>query len=265
MLIPFQFEVTAVGLAASLAAIVGGAPVFSHGLRALRLRRETSRLSATELGVSASGLVLARGTVLPDAALVAPVSGRVCAGWTLEVQGVQSRLSGSVSRRGDFTIDSGDVIAEVAAVRAEWAMPVTATRRLQAGDVLDGPLARAFEGNAELTWLRGLGVPLELTERALCAGSVVHVLGVVEMRAADVEVLRSGTDVAPLEVGGPGLHVVAAEPIERVRVSADPFRPEEVAPPAWRAAGAVAGPALMLAGLAYLLAALQRGLSGNLG
>lgn len=265
MFFPIQFEVTAVGLAASLAAIVGGAPVFSHGLRALRLRRETARLSPGELHMDSTGLVLARGVVLPDPALVAPVSGRVCAGWTLEVQGVQSRMGGSVSRRGDFTIDSGDVIADVAATSAEWTLPVTATRRLQAGDVLDGALARAFEGNAELTWLRGLGVPLQLTERALCAGSAVHVLGVAESRAAEVEVLRSGTDDAALEVGGPGLHLVAAEPIERMRVSVDPFGSAEVAPPAWRAAGAVFGPALMLAGLAYLLAALQRGLSGNLG
>lgn len=261
----FAFEVTAVGLAASLAAIVGGAPILTHGLRAWRLRREVGRLAPSELSTGCSGLVLARGVVLPDAALVAPVSGRVCAAWSLEVQGVQSRMAGHAGKRGDFTLESGEVIAEVEAARADWRLPVTATRRLQSGDVLEAPLARAFESNAELAWLRGLGVPLMLTERALLAGSVVHVVGAAETRAAEIEVLRSGTDSSPLEVGGPAMHLVAAEPIERMVVSVDPLDSASLMPPAWRAALAAVGPVLMLAGLAYLLAGLQRGLSGNLG
>lgn len=259
MAIPIQFEVTALGLAAALACIVGGAPVFSHGWRAWALRRGTRRLGSAPLDEQAAGLVCAQGRVLPDAGLLAPLSGRLCAGWEIEVQAARTRLAARASAHRDFTIESGDVLAEVRASEATWRLEPTAERTIAAGDVVPAALERAFAHDPEFAWLRRLGAPLHVTERALASGASVHVVAVAEAIEAEVEVLRTGTDHAPLEVGGPRLQLACGEPLERVLVSAAPPDAATLAPPAWRAAGAVAGPVMTLGGLAYLLfAMLQR-------
>jgi hypothetical protein len=259
MNLPVHFEVTALGLAASLAGIVGGAPIFAAGWRAWVLRRDTRHLEPAALGEEASGLVCAEGRVLPDAGLVAPLSGRLCAGWELDVQAARTRLAARAERHHDFTIESGDVLAEVRGTAAVWRLEPTAERTIAAAEALPAAIERAFATDAEFQWLRRLGAPLRVTERALVTGATVHVVAVAEPVAAEVEVLRSGTDDTPLEVGGPRVRLACGEPLERVFVSATRPAPEQLAPPAWRAAGAIAGPAMTLGGLAYLLfAMLQR-------
>lgn len=265
MTFPVLFEVTAVGLAASLAAIVAGAPVFSSGWRALRLRRAVRSLVPAELTESADGLVIARGHVLPDAARVAPLSGQLCAGWELVVQAPRTRLAARAAEHDDFRIDSGFALAEVDAARAQWQMPVTAERSLAAGEALPAAFAKCFEKNADFAWLRGLGVPLRCTERALAVGAQVHVVAVAAHAEAEVQVLRTGTSDDAVEVTGPRVHLGRGEWLDHVLVSSEAPSAAVLAPPSWRAAGAVLGPALTLGGIAYLLFAMLTSLTGVFG
>ncbi len=265
MTFPVLFEVTAVGLAASLAGIVAGGPVFASGWRALRLRRALLGVRPAELSDATEGLVIARGEVLPDAAHAAPLSGQLCAGWELLVQAPRSRLAARASRRDDFRLDSGVALAEVEAAQAAWDVPVTAERTIVAGEALPEAVTRVFERNADFAWLRGLGVPLRCTERALAVGAVAHVVAVAERAEAEVQVLRTGTGPDADTVTTPVLHLGRGDVLERVIVTASAPSVDTLAPPAWRAAGAVAGPALMLGGLAYLLLAMLRQLSGVFG
>src|SRR5438067_7326834 len=83
-------------------AVVIGAPLFSEGLRALRLRRRLTRLQACAPASGLAGLVHVRGRVALESPLFAPLSARPCAGWQLEVHGIGAPVARTAEVRRPF-------------------------------------------------------------------------------------------------------------------------------------------------------------------
>ena len=75
-----QILPTPAGLTFAAIAVALGAPLFSDGLRALRLRRQLEALRETGLTDSLAGFAHARGRVALDSPLFSPLSGEPCAG-----------------------------------------------------------------------------------------------------------------------------------------------------------------------------------------
>jgi hypothetical protein len=256
--------VTALGLLVATACVVAGGPVFAIGRRALRLRRALGTLTESPLGPDSSGWVLVSGRVALVSPLFAPLSGKRCAGYELEVYGERSRVGGSVHERRSFRLESASASAFVSTDHARWQAPVTAERTLGAGDTLPERLVELLETNAEIRWLRDRRAPLRVVERALEAGSEVSVLAIahaerVEAQAESIELAATGTDdgvTTTLTSGdvesAPELWLVGDEGTAGPRVFTGRPDVRALQPPAWRVALVGAGPALTLAGLLYL-------------
>ena len=262
-----RIPVTAVGVLVAIASVVAGAPLFAIGRRALRLWRVLGSLAERPLARNLSGWVNVRGRVAIVSPLFAPLSGRRCAGFQLEVCGENSRVGGVVEEWRPFRLEQQDASALVSAESASWQAPVTEERTIGATEPLPERLAKLLEGCAETRWLRDRRAPLRVVERALEAGAEVSVLGVArEERATEsverVELAATGTDDGlSVEVEtGPGDSAPAAElwiaggselPAG-VRVFTEPPDPHALRPSRWRLSLLGVGPGLTLAGLLYL-------------
>ena len=265
MALPASVPVTALGLLAATACAVAGGPLFAAGRRALRLRQALGSLSEAPLTAEASGWVLVRGRVALASPLFAPLSGKPCAGYELEVCGDRSRVGGTVAERRAFQLECGGPTAFVSPERAKWQLPVTADRTLSAGDPLPDRLVDLLESNAEIRWLRDRRAPLRILERALEIGAEITVLAVAraEHVAEAIEIAElaaTGTD------DGLATTITAGDPAATAelwlvgddragtgpRVFTSPPDVRALRPPWWRAALVAVGPALTLAGLCYL-------------
>jgi len=279
---PLHVLPSPLGLGLAAVAVVLGAPLFSDGLRALRLRRHLRGLRETGLEASTQGFVHTSGRVALESPMFSPLGGEPCAGFQLEIAAEGRPVRRQIEVRRAFRIVDRGVTALVPAAGGTWRLAPTGTRRIAADEPMSAHLAALFDTLPEVAWLRRGGVALQITERALLAGYECHVVGSARATAAvayaeAAEMLRTGTDEEIVTTDD--LLAVAAEPVRvRGRSGRVPPREPEVtistgehldfllvasrAPaaaelhvPAWRPAGVVVGPALTLAGMFYLAAA----------
>ena len=273
-----QLPVSVPLLLLATAFVVAGAPLFAAGLHAFRLRRALAELRETAPDEDASGVVMVRGEVVLESPMFAPLSGKPCAGYALEISGEGMRVGGVVRELRPFRLAGEHATARVVPDQAQWHGGITGERTVAAGEAMPERLAGLLGQSPEVRWLQDRRVTLCLTERALEAGSEVFVTGVA--RASDehagqrsrhgaqvfamvesVELAATGTDSMAWSVGGDGrvirtaqpeLWIEADEPLRRLLVSAEAPRPAALAPPFWKLVLMLLGPALALAGLLYL-------------
>jgi hypothetical protein len=275
MHVALEIHPTGPGLLCAAAAVAAGAPLFSDALRALRLRRTLASLRAAKLEDAPSGFVHLSGRVALESPLFAPLSGRRCAAFGLEVRTSGAAALRSIEDRRHFWLIDGARSARVMSEPARWELGVSAERDVAHGDTLSEHLTALLEGVPEAVWARGAGATLHLVERALLAGTECHVIGFARhARATEAESesewVRTGTDDVALPAGTnagqaagidtlaePELCIGSGEPFDFVLVSDRPPDLRQLGVPAWRLAGLVAGPALSLAGLSYLAGALD--------
>jgi hypothetical protein len=265
-----NIPVRAFWLLTAAGCVVAGAPLFASGLRAFRLRHALAFLTQHPLQADSAGLVLVRGRVSLEGPLFAPLSGKPCAGYTLEASGEGTRVGGVVHELRPFRLTSGGVTARVVPEQVRWQGAVTSERKLNPSEQLPERLAELLDRSVEVRWLLNRRVPLRLVERALEVGAEVFVTGVARGAATvsmveSVELAATGTDgpqfdyspspggeVADPGSAHPGLWIEAEEPLERVLVTHEAPAIDALVPPAWRLTLLVLGPALTLAGLLYL-------------
>lgn len=223
---------TIAGAAFAALAVAGGAPIFSDGLRALRLRRQFEKLSERPLDEEPVGFVHTRGRVLLDSPLFSPLTGRPCAGYRLEVQGSGVARATVVEERRPFRIVSGDTSARVMAGAGRWVLAETGQRNIAPDESVSQNLAALLGCSAEVLQLKHRRMPMVLTEHALFAGAETHVVGHVRHARPyelppELELMRTGTDDV--------VQVVSSRP-ERVielipEPAAEPARESEDIPP----------------------------------
>lgn len=269
----FVVPVTPAGMLAAVACVVAGGPLFASGLRALRQRRLLAGLAPELAEPGSHGFVQLVGTVALESPLFSPLSQKPCAGYVLEVHATDVPMSGRVGQRRGFRLVSGACNAFVEDSRGEWALPVTAERSVAAGEQVSANMAALLDQDETLRWLRARRAPLHIVERSLEAGARVEVIGnarsVDELVAASAELLAAtGTDGAavaavPEPADRPRLRVTGNDAIELHVVADGSASPMRFAPSRWRAAGALLGPALSLAGLVYLAHAAESTIAGR--
>lgn len=256
------------GAVVALACIVAGGPLFAAGLRAWRARFALDRLRADADGALAPGLQLVHGPVALDGPMFAPLSGRPCAGFTLEVRDESGALAGTLHEGRAFTLRTfaGDVRVEAG---AEWRVAITDERTFGSGAELTERLSAMLAQVPELRWRMQRGRPLILMERALVAGRDAWVVGCLALEApvyrAGAEVARTGTgDEEPLPEGGDAEWCAGAGPeFDRAIVSDRRPEPRDLAPASWKVAGVALGPALALGGLLHLAQVLGTSMGGG--
>jgi hypothetical protein len=259
------------GLLLAAGAVALGAPLFSDGLRALRLRRELARVLDGPLPSGTGRFAHARGLVALESPLFSPLGGLPCAGFVLEVEGEGTAVRRSVESRRSFRLVDGEGAARVSGIAGRWQLEPTATRRVAPGEAMSENVSVLLSGVPEVEWLRGNGVALVLRERALLAGRVCHVVGVARSTrpVAHVEEIvleRTGTDDLPVSGGmstrsragdEPEVEFHPDEQLDFLLVSdREPSRRELSLSPL-RVAGVVLGPALSLVGILYLAAVAE--------
>lgn len=164
--------------------VVGGCLLAHHGLRALRTVTAWRSIRPGALVPQAAGPVAARGRVALEGPLFAPLSGRPCAGFELEVVGQSVRLGHTVRQSRPFRLVNADVAARVVDDRMVLRTSVTAERVLQPGEAMPAGLQWLEDASVEMRWLRDRAMPLRLTERALFVDHEVVVLA--SARASNV-------------------------------------------------------------------------------
>ena len=261
-----SLPVTPGGVLLAAACVVFGAPLFARGRRSFLLRRNLRELAERPLSDDSTGLVRARGRVVLEGPLFAPLSGTPCAGFELQVRGAGSKVGGTIREQRDFTLQSAEMSARVPGEASDWHAPVTAQRDFSFNVQIPERLTSLLDSNREVRWLRERGVALHVVERALEAGRVVSVVGIahherVATYEEDVELLATGTDgggfQGPQMLPGPPLETYELrlgtdDTLDRVQVFADPPEAGLAPPSRWDDALLVAGPALTLVGLLYL-------------
>ena len=256
---------TAGGLACAIGAVVAGAPLFSDGLRSLRLQRHSFGLEERPLDGDLAGFVHVSGTVALESPMFTPLSAAACAGFQLEVHTVGAPIVKIVEERRPFGVAGPAASARLESTAGRWALSATAEREIAADEPLTGSLARLLGQVPEALWWRRAGGRLRLVERALLAGSSCHVVGFARRlhpleQLVAAEFVRTGTD-ATFEVVSAGaatqvpeLRLGPGEFLDFLFVSDRAPASRDLAAPAWRALGVFAGPALSLLGLLYLAA-----------
>ncbi|MBI1799433.1 MAG: hypothetical protein HYR73_07065 [Candidatus Eisenbacteria bacterium] len=265
-----ELHPNAPGLACAAAALVAGAPLFSDGLRAVRLRRHLSRLRSAKLSEYPSGFVHVTGRVALEGPMFAPLSNRPCAGWRLELRASNMLTRATVDERRSFRLTDGELSASVTESGARWDLAVTAEREVESDEALSEHLNALLARAPEVAWARTTGAKLHLVERALLAGAECHVIGYARHgRPLEIETeeewLRTGTDGGAVVTGTadratsgePDLWIGAGEHLDFLLVTDRTPDPLPYLLPAWRMLGAAAGPVLGLAGLTYLASALD--------
>jgi len=281
--IVFLTHPTAGGLAGAVGAVVAGAPLFSDGLRALRLRRRLRRLGTPPASCAPGGFGHVEGTVALESPLFAPLSARPCAAFRLELRAEGAPIAATVGEERSFRVVSREGLVHVEADDVRWRLPHTAEREVAPDEVLSGTLARWLESSPEVLLWRRSGGRLRLIERALVAGAACHVVGRVERVRAEATavavedetvLLRTGTDGVPevVETGaargrrdawhatgadGPELWVGPDGLVDFTLVSDRAPTAADLAMPRWRTFGVLIGPVLSLLGLLYLAAAVD--------
>jgi len=259
---------TAGGLACAVGAIVAGAPIFSDGLRAMRLAGHVVDLSEQPLGEGLDGFVHVRGTVALESPLFTPLTSKPCAGFRLEVQAVGTPFATAIEERRFFRVVAGGDSALVASTGGRWSYTTTAERVIGATEPLTDHLERMLDESPRVRWWRRAGGRVRLVEYALLAGRACHVVGFARRARPldlplDYEVSRTGTDVAaeaPARVADPVLELWLGpgESLDFLHVSQRPPRAEDLSVPRWRTLGTLVGPALTLFGLLYLAGAAEQ-------
>jgi hypothetical protein len=258
---------TAGGLACAIGAVVAGAPLFSDGLRSLRLRRHSAGLAERPLADGLAGFVHVSGTVALESPMFAPLSAAPCAGFQLEVHTIGAPIVKTVEQRRPFRVAGREASARLESTDGRWALPATAEREVAADEPLTGSLARLLGQVPEALWWRRAGGRLRLVERALLAGSPCHVVGFARCahpleQPAALEYMRTGTDatfevaLASATAQGCDLWLGPGEFLDLLFISDRAPAAGELVTPAWRALGVMAGPGLSLFGLLYLAAAV---------
>jgi len=259
--------VTALGVLVAIAFTVTGAPLYAIGRRALRLRRVLGGLVERPITTDASGWLIARGRISLVSPLFAPLSGRRCAAFRLEVCGENSRVGGVVGDCRSFRIEHDGASALVSGEGASWSAPVTEERALVSTEPMPERVAELLATCPETRWLRDRRASLHVVERALEAGAMVSVLGLARVersavRAEKLALAATGTDDAlsvEVEAGpeggasNPELWLAGDDELSPgVRVSTEPLDRRALEPSPWLLALLGLGPALTLFGLLYL-------------
>lgn len=260
-------------------AVAGGAPLFSEGLRVLRLRHSLSRLPVRALRELPDGFVHVTGRVALESPLFAPLSAKPCAGFLLEVGTAERGRVTMIAERRSFRLVSEGVVARVAGDRGHWQLAPATARLITSDEALSERMTHLLERSPEAMWLRRSGASLAVVERVLPAGAECHVVGSARVAhpaqvAVEIGALRTGTDDAPVarvtrtvDLLGGSRAALATEPdlwideggsLEYLYVSdAAPGSLAE-AQPAWKLIGLGLGPILSLTGLLYLANAADR-------
>ena len=261
-------EPTPAGSAVAAALVVAGAPMFSVGLRVLRLRRGLKELTERPLAEVPSGFVMVAGRVALDSPLVGPLSCKPCAGFALEIRG--SGTSARVTEQRPFRLMADGVLAQVLAADGAWEMTATARRDLAHGEKTSQNLTALLQRSPEAAWIAHSGA-FTVVERALLASQWCWVIGQGNHarpldlpQELDLQLRKTGTDDAPQTFAA---HAAPSEPdlwlrtdpyLQFLRVSDERPHPASLAPPPWGLVLAVAGPLLSLTGLVYLARAAER-------
>jgi hypothetical protein len=261
--------------ALAIGGVVAGAPLFAAGRRAIRLRQALATLEERPLVADTVGLAAVRGRVVLEGPMFAPLSGRPCAGFTLEATGEKMRVGAVLHELRPFRLQGESASARIVADHARLGTEVTAERLLTPGDALPQRLSELLGGSAELRWLLDRRVPIRLVERALEVGSEVVVTGMLRPAQAVagataavasegmMSFAATGTDGAVWSFAAsaptgradePSVWVEASDPLERLEISTRVPTAAQLAPPSWQSALVVAGPLLMFAGLGMLAA-----------
>jgi hypothetical protein len=187
------------GAALAALAVAGGAPLFSDGLRTLRLRRQIERLSERPLAEEPVGFVHTRGRVLLDSPLFSPLTGKPCAGYRLEVQGSGAGRATVAEERRPFRIVSGDTSARVMAGAGRWVVSETGQREVAPDESVSEHLDALMNRSSDVVLLKHRRQPIVLVEHALFAGAETHVVGCVRRArpyelTPEMELMRTGTD-----------------------------------------------------------------------
>ena len=272
-----HIPVSAFGMLVAASCVVAGAPLFAHGLRAHRLRSLLDALVDQPLDRDAAGCVQVHGMVSLEGPLFAPVSGKPCAGFELEVRAASGHVGGSVRELRPFRLNAGETSARVIPEHARWQVAVSGERTLAAGEPLSARLAELLDSCVELRWLRDRRATLHIAERALEVGANVWVLGMARSVA-----VAQAVEVTPLAATGtdgpivdhtppamttstcPEVWIEADAPLGCVVVSNERPSVAALRPRAWRQGFAILGPLLTVCGLLYLALAVAPLLSGRL-
>jgi hypothetical protein len=255
----------------AVACVVVGGPWFADGLRALRARRALRALPPEAGNELHPGPLHVHGRVVLESPMFAPLSGRPCARWELHVRDARGMFVGRVAEERDFLLETEAGVAQVT-TGAEWRLAITDERAYASTSELSENLSAQLERAPELRWLKARGSSVIIVERALFAGSEAHVLGAGLRGAVQwherTELARTGTDDVAWEESlvepETEWHIGPCNDLEHCIVSDRALAPRRLAPPAWRANGAILGPALALAGLLELADAAGRGVGGSL-
>ena len=157
--------------------VVAGAWLVRSGVRALRQATVWREVAPQALTPEAVGRVAAQGRVALEGPVFAPLSGRPCAGFVLEVAGQGLRVGHTVRQTRPFRLVNGDVAARVVDDRVQLRTGITAERVVQPGEAMPAGLQWLEDASAELRWLRDRDRPLHLVERALLVDQDVVVRG----------------------------------------------------------------------------------------
>jgi hypothetical protein len=261
MALSVPLDPTLTGVVLSTLAVVAGAPLFSDGLRALRLRRLFRRLKEAPLREAPTGFIHVRGQVALESPLFSPLGAVPCAGYRLEVRGVGTRVGGATVVRRAFRLAAGGVEARVTGETGRWDLAVTAEREVGPAEALSGSLQHLLDSIPEARWLRRRGVALRLVERALLPGAECHVIGhgrharPLELEA-EVELARTGTGgtvpVAAPPSFEPDLWIGSGEHLDFLLISDRAPDCARLVPSRLRVLGVLLGPLLGLLGMIYL-------------
>jgi hypothetical protein len=256
------------GAIAAAAAVAGGAPLFSEGLRALRIARLAVGLTERPLADRPTGFTGLSGQVALDSPLFSPLTHQPCAGFRLSVASHERGQIAAIEERRPFRIVAGDVSARIAGPVAHWRLSAGTRREIRADESLSAHLAALIERSAEASWLRRSGATLVFTEHLLAGGATAHVVGHVRQarpyEATERVWARTGTDDA---VGAVTVSVRSDEPdlwideggsLECLIVSDHPVHEVRLRHTRVRMLGLVIGPLLSLAGLLVLARLAER-------
>jgi hypothetical protein len=276
----WTLQPTLAGVAMAATAVAGGAPLFSEGLRVLRLRRSLSRLTERSLRDLPEGFAHVSGRVALESPLFAPLSGKPCAGFVLEVGTAERGRVAMIAERRPFRLVSEGVVARVAGDRGHWQLTPGTARLITSDEAFSERMAQLIDRSPEAAWLRRSGASLAVIERVLPAGASCHVVGSIHgarrvVAMTEAAAARTGTDDLPVSGGvtrtvdllGGSRAAFAVEPdlsideggsLEYLYVSDAAPGALDRAQPAWKLIGLGLGPILSLTGLLYLANAADR-------
>src|SRR5258706_431844 len=153
------FTPTPAGCILAAAFVVAGAPLFSAGLRAHRLRRQLLHLEERPLADAPTGFVQLHGRVALDGPLVGPLSGRPCAGYVLEVRRGEAVVA-TIPERRMFRLVAGDTTARIMGGEGSWNLAVTTEREIAPGTALTENLTALVARAPEVGLLRNSAITL---------------------------------------------------------------------------------------------------------